>query len=65
MCAGTIVQFKIPKVIIGENRTFVGNEEFLEAQGVEVIVLDEARCISMMEKFQRQHTDVWKEDIGE
>jgi cytosine/creatinine deaminase len=48
MCAGTIVQFKIPRVIIGENRTFGGNEAFLAEHGVEVVILDEPRCISLI-----------------
>jgi len=65
MCSGTIVQFKIPRVIVGENRTFGGNEEFLRSRGVEVIVLDEDRCIAMMEEFQRQRPELWNEDIGE
>jgi cytosine/creatinine deaminase len=65
MCSGTIVQFKIPRVIVGENRTFGGNEEFLRSRGVEVIVLDEDRCIAMMEEFQRRSPELWNEDIGE
>jgi cytosine deaminase len=65
MCAGTIVQFGIPRVIIGENRTFPGNEDFLRALGVEVVVLDERRCIELMQRFQRDYPAVWKEDIGE
>ena len=65
MCAGTIVQFKIPRVVIGENRTFRGNEEFLRAHGVEVTVLDEPRCVAIMQKFQSEHPDLWKEDIAE
>jgi cytosine/creatinine deaminase len=65
MCSGTIVQFKIPKVIIGENQTFGGNEDFLRARGVEVIVLDDDRCVAMMREFQQKFPDVWKEDIAE
>jgi cytosine deaminase len=65
MCAGTIVQFKIPRVIVGENRTFGGNEAFLADHGVEVVILDEPRCISLMERFQIAYPDVWKEDIAE
>jgi creatinine deaminase len=65
MCAGTIVQFKIPRVVIGGNRTFRGNEEFLRAHGVEVIVFDEPRCIEIMKKFQKEHAVLWKEDIAE
>lgn len=65
MCAGTIVQFKIPRVIIGENHTFGGNEDFLRAHGVEVILLDDPRCRSLMERFQSDYPAVWAEDIGE
>ena len=65
MCSGTIVQFKIPRVIVGENRTFAGNEAFLRARGVEVIVVDDSRCVSLMERFQAAYPDVWMEDIGE
>lgn len=65
MCAGTIVQFKIPKVVIGENQTFGGNEEFLRSRGVEVVVLSDLRCVELMRKFQAEHPDTWAEDIGE
>jgi creatinine deaminase len=64
MCSGTIVQFGVPRVIVGENRTFGGNEDFLRSRGVEVVLLDEARCVAMMEEFQRTYPEVWKEDIG-
>jgi creatinine deaminase len=65
MCTGTIIQFKIGRLVIGENRTFGGNEELLRSRGVDVTVLDDARCIAMMEKFQRDYPEVWAEDIGE
>lgn len=65
MCAGTIVQFKIPKVVIGENRTFGGNEQFLRSHGVEVVVLDDSRCVELMNRFQTEQPDTWAEDIGE
>jgi cytosine deaminase len=65
MCCGTILQFKIGKVIIGENRTFGGNEDFLRSRGVEVVVLDDPRCVSLMSRFQQEHPDIWKEDIAE
>ena len=65
MCAGTIVQFKIPKVIIGENKTFGGNEDFLRAHGVEVVVLNDCRCIDLMASFKRDFPEIWNEDIGE
>ena len=65
MCAGTIVQFKIPRVVIGENRTFGGNEAFLRSHGVEVVVLNDLRCVELMTRFQTEHPDIWAEDIGE
>lgn len=65
MCAGTIVQFKIPKVIVGESRTFSGAREFMESHGVEVIDLDNKECIEMMEKFIAEKPALWNEDIGE
>lgn len=65
MCCGTIVQFKIGRVIIGENQTFGGNEAFLRSRGVDVVVLNDAQCISLMSRFQQQYPDVWKEDIAE
>ena len=65
MCSGTIVQFKIPRVVIGENQTFGGNEDFLRSHGVEVVVLNDLRCVSLMKRFQDEYPDVWAEDIGE
>jgi cytosine deaminase len=65
MCAGTIVQFRIPRVVVGENRNFGGNEEFLRKNGVEVVILDDAKCIELMGRFIRERPDVWNEDIGE
>lgn len=65
MCAGTIVQFKIPRVVIGENQTFGGNEAFLRSHGVEVVVLNDLRCVELMKKFQAEHPATWAEDIGE
>ncbi len=65
MCAGTIVQFKIPKVIVGESKTFSGAREFMESHGVEVIDLDLAECIEMMEEFIREKPGLWNEDIME
>jgi creatinine deaminase len=65
MCTGTIIQFKIGRVVIGENRTFGGNEELLRSRGVAVEVLDDERCIALMERFQRDHPDIWAEDIAE
>jgi cytosine deaminase len=65
MCAGTIVQFKIPKVIVGESRTFPGAVEFMRSHGVEVIDLDLSECVKMMEDFIAAKPELWNEDIGE
>ncbi|MDG1914011.1 MAG: nucleoside deaminase [Crocinitomix sp.] len=65
MCAGTIVQFKIPKVIVGESKTFPGAREFMESHGVEVIDLNDSECIGIMEKFIKEKPELWNEDIGE
>ncbi|HMC97681.1 MAG TPA: nucleoside deaminase, partial [Flavobacteriales bacterium] len=65
MCAGTIVQFKIPKVIVGESRTFPGAREFMQDHGVEVIDLDLPECVRMMEEFIAAEPGLWNEDIGE
>ena len=65
MCAGTIVQFKIPKVIVGESRTFPGARKFMEGHGVEVIDLDLPECVKMMEDFIAAKPELWNEDIGE
>ncbi len=65
MCAGTIVQFNIPQVIVGESRTFAGAREFMESHGVKVIDLDLSQCVNMMEKFISEKPELWNEDIGE
>lgn len=65
MCAGTIVQFKIPRVVIGENATFGGNEDFLRAHGVEVEIVDDSRCIELMRRFIAERPELWNEDIAE
>lgn len=65
MCAGTIVQFKIPKVVVGESRTFPGARAFMEEHGVEVIDLDLPECVRMMEDFIAAKPELWNEDIGE
>jgi cytosine deaminase len=65
MCAGTIVQFKIPKVIVGESKTFSGAREFMESHGVEVIDLNLPECIEMMENFIAEKPELWNEDIME
>ena len=65
MCAGTIVQFGIPRVVIAENATFGGNEEFLRERGVEVIVADDSDCIALMTRFIEERPELWAEDIAE
>lgn len=65
MCAGTVVQFKIPKVIVGEGRTFSGAEVFMKQYGVEVINLDLKECYEMMNSFIEKYPELWNEDIGE
>ncbi len=65
MCTGAILLYKIPRVIIGENRTFLGGEDLLRSRGVEVIVLDDAECIGLMEDFIAREPALWNEDIGE
>ena len=65
MCTGTIIQFKIGRVVIGENRTFGGNEALLRSHGIEVTVLDDQRCVQMMQAFQHNYPDIWREDIAE
>jgi cytosine deaminase len=65
MCAGTIVQFKIPHVVILENRTFGGNEDFLRSRGVALDILDDARAIALMQRFIAEQPALWNEDIAE
>lgn len=65
MCAGTIIQFKIPRVVVGEARTFDGELGLLRSRGVEVVVLDDKRCVDMMRTFQSENPDLWSEDIAE
>jgi cytosine/creatinine deaminase len=65
MCSGTIVQFKIPAVVILENRNFGGNEDFLRAHGVAIAIVDDRRCIDLMARFIADQPELWHEDIAE
>ena len=65
MCSGAILLYDIPRVVIGENRTFMGAEDLLRSRGVEVIVADDQRCVEMMEQFIADNPALWNEDIGE
>jgi len=64
MCSGAILLYGIPKVIIGENKTFMGEEDLLRSRGVEVEVLQDAACIAMMRNFIAEKPVLWNEDIG-
>jgi cytosine/creatinine deaminase len=65
MCGGAILLYKIPVVVIGENQTFRGPEEYLRSRGVQVQIIDSAECVELMKRFIQQHPALWNEDIGE
>lgn len=65
MCSGAILLYHIPRVVIGEHRTFRGPEDYLRAQGVELVIMDEEECIRLMREFIAANPGVWYEDIGE
>jgi creatinine deaminase len=65
MCAGAILLYGIPRVIVGENGTFMGEEALLRSRGVQVEVVQDPRCIRLMERFIAEHPELWNEDIGE
>jgi cytosine deaminase len=65
MCSGAILLYGISRVVIGENRTFMGEEELLRSRGVEVKVVQDPACIALMERFIAAHPELWNEDIGE
>lgn len=65
MCSGTIIQFGIPRVVIGENTTFGGNEDFLRSKGIEVLIADDPDCIALMTRFIAEKPELWNEDIAE
>lgn len=64
MCTGTALLYRIPRVVIGENRNFLGAEDLFLDRGVELVVLDDPRCIELMRRFVEEHPDLWNEDIG-
>lgn len=64
MCTGAILLYRIPRVVVGENRTFYGGEDLLRSRGVEVVVLDDAECVAMMTEFIAAEPALWNEDIG-
>ncbi len=65
MCSGTALLYKIPKIVIGENKTFKGPEEYVRSRGVELIILNDSTCIKLMEDFISCNPKLWNEDIGE
>lgn len=65
MCTGAILLYGIPRLVIGENRTFMGGEQLLRSRGVEVVNLDSAECYELLGDFIREHPEIWNEDIGE
>ncbi len=65
MCSGAIVLYGIPRVVIGENRSFLGEERWLTDHGVRIEVVQDARCIDLMREFMQRHPALWAEDIGE
>ena len=64
MCSGTAVLYRIPEVIIGENRTFQGEEAWMKSRGIRIRVLDDERAVAWMERLKREKPDLWAEDIG-
>lgn len=64
MCSGTLVQFGVPAVVVGEDQNFPGNVAFLRDHGIDVVVLDDQECISLMRRFIRERPDLWDEDIA-
>ena len=65
MCSGAILLYGIPRVIVGENRSFMGEEALLRSRGVELTVLDDPECIELMARLMREQPALWNEDIGE
>jgi cytosine deaminase len=65
MCSGTAILYRIPVVVIGENRTFQGEEEWMARHGITIRVLDDERAVEWMDRLKREKPDLWAEDIGE
>jgi cytosine deaminase len=65
MCSGAILLYKIPRVVVGENRTFQGPEDYLRSRGVQLEIVDNAECFQLLQEFIRENESIWNEDIGE
>lgn len=64
MCSGTVLLYGIPRVVIGENRTFRGPEDYMRSRGVQLVIANDVTCRQLMEVFIREHPELWNEDIG-
>lgn len=64
MCSGAILLFKIPRVMVGENQSYPGHLDFLRSRGIQVVLLNDQRCIDLMSEFQARYPEIWREDIG-
>jgi cytosine deaminase len=64
MCSGTALLYKIPRIVVGENRSFQGPEAYVRSRGIELVVVDDPRCVALMERFIRERPGLWHEDIG-
>jgi cytosine deaminase len=64
MCSGTALLYKIPRIVIGENTTFQGPEDYLRSRGVDLVIHQDAECIALMNEFILHHLELWNEDIG-
>lgn len=65
MCSGAALLYGIPKIVVGENRNFQGPEDYVRSRGVDLIIMDDEECISMMDDFIKNQPELWNEDIGE
>jgi cytosine deaminase len=65
MCSGTALLYRIPRIVIGENRTFQGPEDYVRSRGVKLEIVNDAECIALMQEFIATHPELWNEDIGE
>lgn len=65
MCSGAALLYKIPRIVVGENRSFQGPEEYVRSRGVDLVIANDPRCVELMEQLMREHPELWNEDIGE
>jgi cytosine deaminase len=65
MCSGTALLYRIPRIVVGENRTFQGPEEYVRSRGIVLEIVDSAECYQLMQEFIAAHPELWNEDIGE